>query len=210
MAAEETLHEKATQPGAASSPIEIVAVCASAGGFRAVKTLLSGLPLDFPAAVVIVQHLARNHPSLMAELLVRHCALPVKQASEEDHVLPGHVLIGPPDRHFLVNPDRSISLTSTELVHFLRPSADLLFDSVAGSFGDKAIAVVLSGTGTDGSHGIEAIKKKGGTVLAQDDASSEFGGMPNAAAATGYVDLVLPIEDIAPRLAELVGMSEER
>ena len=98
-------------------------------------------------------------------------------------------------------------LTQTELVHFVRPSADLLFESVAASYRDRAIAVVLTGTGTDGATGVEAIKKMGGTVIVQDRQSSEFAGMPGAAQQTGMVDFVLPLQEIALALQQLVRSS---
>lgn len=87
----------------------------------------------------------------------------------------------------------------------MRPSADLLFESVAASFKERAIAVVLSGTGSDGSMGVRAIKKMGGTVIVQDERSAEFSGMPQAARQTGCVDFVLALDEIAPALIELVG-----
>jgi two-component system chemotaxis response regulator CheB len=94
------------------------------------------------------------------------------------------------------------------LVHFLRPSADLLFESVAASYGERAIAVVLTGTGSDGAMGVKAIKKMGGTVIAQDEATAEFFGMPNAAIQSGSVDFVLPLEEIATALVTLVMKGE--
>ena len=89
-------------------------------------------------------------------------------------------------------------------MHFVRPSADLLFESVAAAYKDRAIAVVLSGTGADGSMGLRAIKKMGGTIIVQDQKSSAFFGMPGAAIDTGTVDFVLPLEDIARALVTLV------
>lgn len=139
----------------------------------------------------------------MADLLHRTSAVEVKQAEDTDSVATGQALIAPPDRHMLVNPDGSISLTKTELVHFVRPSADLLFESVAGSYGDRSLAVVLSGTGSDGSQGVEAIKKVGGTVIVQDEAA-EFFGMPQSAIRTGCADFVMPLEEIAPAIVKLV------
>src|SRR5205807_5026191 len=112
-----------------------------------------------------VQHLDPRHRSVMAELLGRKVTLEVAQAAEGDYIAPGRVLIAPPDNHLLVNNDGSISLTRTQLVHFVRPSADLLFESVAASFTDRVLAVVLTGTGSDGSQGVTAVKKMGGTVL---------------------------------------------
>jgi two-component system chemotaxis response regulator CheB len=186
-----------------SAAYDIVALAASAGGLRALSEVLGGLPAGFPAAVVVVQHLDRRHRSLMAHILSRRTALHVKQAEEGDHVSSGNVYIAPPDRHLLVNPDGTLSLSHSELVHFVRPSADLLFESVAASFRDRAIAVVLSGTGSDGSMGVKAIKKMGGTVVAQ-DGSAEFFGMPDAAMQTGSVDFVLPLAEISAALVTLV------
>lgn len=141
----------------------------------------------------------------MADLLNRRTSLKVKEAEEGDHVRPGWVFTAPPDRHLLVNPDASISLTQTELVHFLRPSADLMLESVAASYRVRALAVVLTGTGGDGSMGVRAVKSLGGTVIAQDEETSEFFGMPGAAIETGSVDFVLPLDEIGPALVSLAA-----
>jgi two-component system chemotaxis response regulator CheB len=184
---------------------EIVALAASAGGLKALTDVLAALPAGFPAALVVVQHLDPRHRSLMAEILGKRTALPVKEAREGDKLEPAHAYVAPPNRHLLVNPDRTLSLTQTELVHFVRPSADLLFESTAASYKDRAIAVVLSGSGKDGAMGVKAIKKMGGTVIVQDEKTSEFFGMPDAAQQTGVVDFVLPLREIAPALETLVN-----
>jgi len=183
---------------------DVVAIAASAGGLRALTRVLSALDADFPAAIAVVQHLDPRHRSLMAELLSRQSRLPVKQAEDGDRLKSGSVYVAPPDRHLLVNDDGTLSLSKTELVHFLRPSAELLFESVAASFKDRAIAVVLTGTGNDGARGLQAIKKMGGTVVSQDEGTSEFFGMPSAAIQTGLVDFVLPLPEIASALMTLV------
>jgi two-component system chemotaxis response regulator CheB len=193
-------------PGAAA--FDVVAIAASAGGLKALSEVFSALPADFPAALVVVQHLDPRHRSLMADILSRRSALTVKQAEAVDTLTPGTVYVAPPNKHLLVNPDGSLSLTQSELVHFVRPSADLLFESVAASFKHRAIAVVLTGTGSDGTMGVQAIKKMGGTVIAQDEASSEFFGMPNAAIQTGSVDFVLPLKEIPSALVTLVTTGE--
>jgi two-component system chemotaxis response regulator CheB len=115
------------------------------------------------------------------------------------------VYIAPPAKHLLVNADATLSLSGAELVHFVRPSADLLFESGAASFGNRAIGVVLTGTGSDGSLGVEAIKRRGGTVIAQDEATSDFFGMPGAAIEAGAVDFVLPLDQIAEALTSLLA-----
>jgi two-component system chemotaxis response regulator CheB len=184
---------------------EIVALAASAGGLNALTHVLHALPSDFPAAIVVVQHLDPRHRSLMADILGRRTGLKVKEAAQGDHVAPGTVMIAPPNNHLLVNQDGSLTLTQTELVHFVRPSADLLFESTAAAYRERAIAVVLSGSGSDGAMGVKAIKKMGGTVIVQDQQSSEFGGMPEAARQTGLVDFVLPLHEIAPALQTLLN-----
>jgi two-component system, chemotaxis family, protein-glutamate methylesterase/glutaminase len=186
------------------SAYDIVALAASAGGLNAISQILENLPVNFPAAIALVQHLAPQHRSLMADILSRKTALRVKQAEQGDPIAAGTVYIAPPNRHLLVNPDKTLSLTQTELVHFLRPSADLLFESVAASYKDRAIAIVLSGTGNDGAMGVQAIHTMGGTVIAQDEETSEFFGMPSAAIQTGVVDFVLPLPQIADALMSIV------
>ena len=191
---------------------DVIAIASSAGGLKAVSHVLHALPAAFPPSIVVVQHLDPRHRSLMADILSRRTVLPVKEAEEAEKLRPGNVYIAPPNKHLLVNPDATLSLSQSELVHFVRPSADLLFESVAGSFKERAIAVVLSGTGSDGSMGVQAIKKMGGTVLAQDEGSAEFFGMPHAAIQTGCVDFVLSLAEISGALVTLVqtGDVDER
>lgn len=183
---------------------DIVAFAASAGGINALQEVLEVLPEDFPAAVVVVQHLDPRHRSLMADIMSRHSRLKVKQAEADDEIEPGKVYIAPPNLHLLVSPHKTLTLTESELVHFVRPSADLLLESMATTYKDRAIAVVLTGTGSDGAMGVAAVKKMGGTVIAQDEATAEFSGMPAAAIATGNVDFVMPLDEIGGALVQLV------
>jgi two-component system, chemotaxis family, protein-glutamate methylesterase/glutaminase len=192
-----------------NAAFDAVALAASAGGLPALSQILASLPADFPATVVVVQHLDPRHRSLMADILSRRTRLQVKQAEEGDRLCASTVYIAPPDRHLLVNPDGTLSLSQSELVHFVRPSADLLFESVAASYRDRAIAVVLTGTGSDGAMGIQAIKKMNGTVIAQDEQTSEFFGMPGAAIQSGNVDFILPLDEIAAALVTLVVRGDE-
>ncbi|TMA93669.1 MAG: chemotaxis protein CheB [Deltaproteobacteria bacterium] len=192
------------ETGRFGSAFDIIALAASAGGLRALSQVLAALPGNFPAILVVVQHLDPRHRSLMADILSRRTDLAVKQATEGERLNTSTAYIAPPNRHLLVNSDGTLSLTQSELVHFVRPSADLLFESVAASFKERAIAVVLSGTGSDGSMGVKAIKKMGGTVIVQDEKSAEFFGMPGAAIETGNVDFVLPLEEIPSALITLV------
>ncbi len=186
------------------SPYGIVLLAASAGGLNALRTVLSALPGDFPVPVAVVQHLDPRHRSLMADILNRNSSLEVKDVEEDESLLKGTVYVAQPDYHMLINADGTVSMTRTELVHFVRPSADLLFESGAAAYGQGTIAVVLSGTGSDGSLGVEAVKIKGGTVIAQEPQTAEFDGMPRAAVASGAVDFVLQLDEIAPALVNLV------
>jgi two-component system chemotaxis response regulator CheB len=197
--------ERFPSPPLSQEPIAVVALAASAGGLLALSKVLAALPAHFPAAIVVVQHLDRQHPSHMAEILGRRTSLPVKQAQEGDFLQPGTVAIAPPDQHLLVKPDGTLSLSHAELVHFLRPSADLLFESVAASYKQRALAVVLTGMGSDGAMGVKAIKKMGGTVIVQDKTTAQFSGMPAAAIDTGDADFILPLEQIGPALVQLVA-----
>lgn len=188
-----------------NAAFDIVAIAASAGGLKAITEVLTPLPADFPAAIAIVQHLDPRHRSLMADILSRRTCLPVKQAKQGDRLNPGEVFIAPPNSHLLVNQDGTLSLSQTELVHFVRPSADLLFDSVAASYRDRAIAVVLTGTGSDGSMGVRAINQMGGTVIVQDEETAQYFGMPGAAIKTGVVDFILPLSEVASALITLMN-----
>ena len=192
-------------PKSASPQFDIVAIAASAGGLTALTAVLGRLTADFGAAVVVVQHLDPRHRSLMPQIIGRRSSMPVHAAFDAMVLEPGNVYLAPPDRHLLVNRDGTISLTQTELVNFVRPSADLLFESVAAAYGERAIAVVLTGTGHDGSMGVTAIKKRHGTVIAQDEGSSEFFGMPSAAIKTGATDFVLALDEIPLALQTLVA-----
>jgi two-component system chemotaxis response regulator CheB len=196
------LEEQARHP---ASSFEIIAMAASAGGVNALTRILGQLPERLGAVVVIVQHVDPRHRSLMPQVIGRHSKLPVVHADEGTELEVDHVYLAPPDRHLLIKRKGALTLTDSELVNFVRPSADLLFESVAAAYGDRAIAVVLTGTGHDGALGVTAIKQRGGTVVAQDEASSEFFGMPSAAIKTGAVDFVIPLDEIAPTLVSLVA-----
>lgn len=188
----------------AGQPYGIVAIAASAGGITALGHVLSGLPPGFPVPVAIVQHLDPRHKTIIAEVLGRRAQLPVRLAEEGEQAKAGTIYVAPPNRHLLVEAEGVLMLTSSELVHFVRPSADLLFESVAGTYGPRAIACVLTGTGSDGAMGASAVKSRGGTVIAEDPELAEFKGMPEAVIAAGAVDFVLPLDEIATVICGLV------
>lgn len=182
----------------------IIAIASSAGGITALGKVLGGLSRDMPTPVLVVQHLDPRHRTVIAEVLGRRSPVPVKLAEDREKAVAGTVYVAPPNYHLLVGAAGVMSLSSSELVHFVRPSADLLFESLAGAYGPAAIACVLTGTGNDGAMGVSAVKSRGGTVIVQDPQQAEFKGMPEAAVATGSVDFILPLEDIAMVIRGLV------
>jgi two-component system, chemotaxis family, protein-glutamate methylesterase/glutaminase len=191
-----------SSPVIADRRFDVVAIGASAGGLSVLMEVLAPIPPEFPASILIVQHLHPMRKSMLASLLGTKTALHVKQAEHGEPLLPGIVYVAPPDEHLLVGPGK-VQLVHSQLVHFSRPSIDLLFESVAGTYGARCIGIVLTGSGQDGSAGIRAIKEAGGTTIVQDPVHSEFRLMPDAAVATGCVDLVLAAAKIGETVAQL-------
>ena len=201
--------EGAGVPAGRASPYEVVALAASAGGVTALRRVLGDLPSDLAIPVLVVQHLDRRHRTVLAEVIGRYSALPVKLAQDQEVARAGAVYVAPPDHHLLAGSDGVLTLTRTELVHFVRPSADLLFESVAGAYGADVIACVLTGTGSDGAMGVSAVKARGGTVIVEDPATAEFRGMPQAALDADDADFVLPLDEIGQLIGRIarVGRS---
>ncbi len=189
---------------AAGGSIEVLAIASSAGGVSALRTLLGALPADLPIPVVVVQHLDPHHATMLAQVIGRDTPLRVKLAEADEPIKAGTVYVAPPDRHLLVASGGTLRLTQSAQVHFVRPSADLLFQSLAEAYGPGVVACVLTGTGRDGADGVRAVKAHGGTVIVQDPASAEFNSMPTAAAASTQADLVLPLEEIAGAAVRLL------
>lgn len=184
-----------------SSP-RLVVIAASAGGLNALTNLLTMLPNEFVPAIVIVLHSDPNRRSQLAEILNRVTKIPVKQADDGELLKPGQIYLAPPNWHMLVNHDRTVSLNQSDQVHFLRPSADVLFQSAAESYGRNVLAVVLTGNLSDGTVGAQAIKLMGGTVIVQDKATSDYFGMPGSVIRAGLADQILPIQDISAAMME--------
>lgn len=183
---------------------DVIAVGASAGGLASIKEVLRPLPQNFPCSIVVVQHLAPQHKSHLSDVFSRITQLRVKEAEHDEPLLPGVVYMARPDEHLLVGPGK-LQLAHTQLVHFLRPSVDLLFESVAGTYGSRSIGVVLSGTLHDGAKGMRTIKLAGGTTIVEDPQHAEFKSMPQAAVDTGCVDMILPLDQVAATLIQLCG-----
>ena len=180
-----------------------VGVASSAGGVDSLLVLTGGLPAQFRGAVLIAQHLGPSPESHLAAVLARGCALPVRAAVDGETIAPGEVIVCPPGAHLAVGRGRRLRLTREGPLHFVRPSADHLFESLAHTCGQRTIAVVLSGSGTDGAAGARAVKSAGGTVIVEDRTTAKFFGMPDAAIRTGVADMVLPIHEISGALVAL-------
>jgi two-component system CheB/CheR fusion protein len=186
--------------GRANFPI--VAIGASAGGLDACKMLLAALPERNGMAFVIVQHLDPSHDSLLVDLLAAHTSMNVVQATDGMEIERERVCIIPPGVYLAVDEKGALRLSRPPERRGARLPFDFLLNSLAKTFGPRAVCVVMSGTGADGSIGLEAIKAKGGLVVAQDLGEADYDGMPRSAIATGTVDLVLPAAKIAAALVE--------
>jgi two-component system chemotaxis response regulator CheB len=183
--------------------LAVVALVASAGGLQALSEVLSALPATLPAAVLVLQHLQPGRQSLLPPILARRTALEVCEAADGARLRPGTVYVAPAGRHLRVARGRRLQLTDAAPEEYSRPSADVLLRSLAAA-GGPVIAVVLTGRGRDGAAGALLVHQGGGTVLAQDQDTSQHFGMPGAAALSGGVDRSLPLDEIAPCLIGLL------
>ena len=175
------------------------------GGLHALETVLSTLPPDFCTPIVIAQHRAPDSGSgALSHMLSVRSGHDVCEAGDKDPIEEGRVYIAPPDYHLLVEPG-GFALSTEATVQYSRPSIDVLFDSAADAYADELVAVVLTGANADGAYGVERVKRRGGVTLAQDPETAEKREMPDAAIATGAVDHVVPLEEIASKLMELTA-----
>jgi two-component system chemotaxis response regulator CheB len=182
----------------------VVALVSSAGGLDALTRVLAPLEPGFPAAVIALQHTAPDFESQLAQILDSRGMLPVRAAADNDPLVPGEVLVIPAGAHLLVGTDARVRLIKTGALPPARPSADLLLSTLAVALGPRAIAVVLTGGGTDGALGTQAIHAYGGTVLVQDEASSQQYGMPRATVDAGHPGTPIPLDHIAEALTTLL------
>ena len=183
----------------------VVALVCSAGGLDALTRVLGRLPVDFPAVVLVLQHLQPGHVSELADILSRRCVLPVRAAGDRVALAPGVVTVAPAGSHLLVTPTDTTALVRSGGFPPSRPSADLLLTSMGLSLGARAIAVVLSGGGHDAATGATVVHDFGGTLIAADEPSSEAYAMPAASIDRTQVDHVVDVDDIGDLLVTLVA-----
>lgn len=181
---------------------DAIVIGASAGGVAALRAVLGSLPADLPVPVLIVLHLPRDRPSTVSEVLGGGCALPVREAVDKQPLLPGTVTFAPPDYHLLVESRQSLALSVDAPVLFSRPAIDPLFESAAEVFGERVLALLLTGASSDGSEGVAAVRQRGGSAWIQqpEDAISPL--MPASALAHAGADAVLTLDAICARLSE--------
>lgn len=186
-----------------SMPFSLVAIAASTGGPTALQTILSHLPSDFPAPIVLVQHIARGFLDGFAQWLDGECSLNVRVAQTPEPLQPGTVYVAPDDVHLGVSAGRQTVAIRTGAVNGFVPSASVLFESAANAYGAGLVAVILTGMGSDGVAGLRKVRERDGYVIAQDEATSLIYGMPGEAVNAGVVDVSLPLENIASHLTKL-------
>jgi two-component system chemotaxis response regulator CheB len=182
---------------------ELVVIGGSAGGIEVLNVLLAALPARFAAAVMIVTHLPADSPSYLVPAIAHRCVLPVLEPDAGEQILPGRVHVAPAGYHMLVEVDRTVALSTDAAVRFSRPSIDVLFESAANVYGERLLAILLSGANDDGAQGLERVRALGGTAWVQDPASAGSPEMPRAAIARGAADAIYNPETLAKRLAAL-------
>ncbi|MEA3130683.1 MAG: two-component system, chemotaxis family, protein-glutamate methylesterase/glutaminase [Paraburkholderia sp.] len=193
-----------SQPGAAEARgFELVVIGGSAGGIEVLNVLLGALPASFAPAVMIVTHLPPDSPSYLVQAFAHRCALPVLEPDAGEQIMPGRVHVAPPGYHMLVEVDRTVALSTDAAVRFSRPSIDVLFDSAASVYGERLLAILLSGANDDGARGMKRVRALGGTAWVQAPDSASSPEMPRAAIERGAVDHIYSPETMARLLAAL-------
>jgi two-component system chemotaxis response regulator CheB len=183
-------------------PFDIAVVGTSLGGLHALRILLGGLPKRLPLAIAIVQHRGRDPGGELREILQRHSALSIVEPEDKETIAAGTVYIAPAGYHLLV--ERGAFALSTDVpVWHARPSIDVLFESAADAYTERAIGVILTGSSPDGARGLARIKERGGLAIVENPATAESRVLPDAAIAAAQVDRILPLSEIAPFLASL-------
>lgn len=183
--------------------IEAIVAGGSAGALEALSTILPVLPAGFSIPMAVVVHVPPDRRSYLREVLAARCAVAVKEAEDKERLEAGTVYLAPPNYHLLIERTGFFSLSFDELVHYSRPSIDVLFESAAWAFGQRLAGVLLTGANEDGARGIAAIRKAGGATIVQAPETAEASTMPHAALRLGPVDHLLSPAEIGAFLARL-------
>ncbi|HRF45607.1 MAG TPA: chemotaxis protein CheB, partial [Candidatus Competibacteraceae bacterium] len=186
-----------------SNPIYYVGAGASAGGLEALEVFFSQIPAESGKAFIVIQHLSPDYKSMMVELLSKRTAMPVRRAKEGMLVEAGSVYLIPPKKNLSIFHGKLL-LSESDHSRGLNLPIDVFMRSLADDQAEKAIGVILSGTGSDGVRGIRAIKEAGGMIMVQSEESAKFDGMPRAAISTGLADFILPPDEMPAKLLSFV------
>ncbi|NLJ84288.1 MAG: chemotaxis response regulator protein-glutamate methylesterase [Halanaerobiaceae bacterium] len=186
------------------SKFPIVAIGTSSGGPKALKAILPVIPADFPAAILIVQHMPAGFTKSFADRLNQESAIKVKEAAEGDIIQPGLALLAPGDYHMQIDKDGRVRLDQTPTVWGVRPCVDHLFKSLAKNFKDRVIGIIMTGMGKDGAEGMKAVKKHGGYGIVESEETALVYGMPGAAIKANAYDEILPLHQIPEQLIKLI------
>jgi two-component system chemotaxis response regulator CheB len=190
------------QPGGRDArAVELLVIGGSAGGMEVLNVLLPALPASFAPAVMIVMHLPPDPPSYLAHALAHRCALPVIEPDAGEQIMPGRVHVAPPGYHMLAEVDRTVALSTDAAVRFSRPSIDVLFESAAAVYGERLLAMLLSGANDDGAQGLRRVRALGGVTWVQEPGSATSPAMPRTAIECGAADYIYSPETMARRLA---------
>ncbi len=192
---------KATANGQQPTAYELIVIGCSLGGMYALESVLCALPPDFQTPIAIAQHRHKKSGDPLPDFYRRSCKLDVVDAEDKQWIKPRTVYFAPADYHLLVAKGE-FNLSVDDLVRYSRPSIDVLFESAADAYGSRLIGVVMTGANDDGAEGAKQIKSRGGLVVVQDPETAEAPTMPRAVIATGAVDQILRLEEIAPFLVE--------
>ena len=194
--------------GETAEPLKFVAgVGASAGGLESLERFFRHVPPDSGVAFIVVQHLSADHKSLMEELIGRFTSIPVSDAHDGEAIRPNHIYLLPPGKELEIRGDK-LAIFERDSERALSFPIDRFFTSLAEHFGPRAVAVILSGSGSDGSRGIRRVNAQGGLVMVEDPELAAFDGMPGAAIETGVVDAVLGAEALARALADHASIGD--
>ena len=183
----------------------LVVIGASTGGPQALQTVVRDLRPDGRTAYVIVQHMPEGMSGVLAELLDGGSSLPIREAHATDRLSPDLVLLAPGDYHLRLGPRGTVELDQGPKVHWVRPSVDVTLLAAAEVYGNRTIATVLTGMGTDGADGAEAIHRAGGIVITEDKSTCVVWGMPKAVAARGIADHIVPLPEVAGIIRQALG-----
>lgn len=196
--------EKERQAASGPGLFRVVAIASSTGGPQALQQVLSGFSVSFPAAVLIAQHIDQAFVAGLVEWLDKQCQIEVKLAEQGERVRPGVALVAPGGFHLQVGERGKVKLVDSPSLNHCKPSADILFSSVAAVYGQRAIGVVLTGMGNDGAKGLKSLKELGGKTIAQEGKSCMAAGMVKAAISNGAVDKVISLNYLADEIMKLV------